>query len=158
MILVPRILVVDDEAAVRDFFQAVLHEHGFTITSTATGRHALSLLADSEFELTILDMSLEDMDGLELIRRVHADFPFSKIAAVSGYMGGVLEREAISAGADVTLSKPTSRMQLRNAVCRVLAHSIRPLSTVQPSASQVRQCGWRGRPGYSPYSRPMALR
>src|SRR5215469_12193899 len=120
MVLAPRILIVDDEVHVRKLFVAVLAESGFDVTAAQSGRHALSLLSDAEFEIVIVDMCLPDMDGLELIRRLHGDYPFLKITAVSGFMGGALEREALSAGADATLSKPTTAMRLRNAVYALL--------------------------------------
>jgi len=120
MVLAPRILIVDDEVHVRKLFVAVLAESGFAVTAAQNGRHALSLLSDAEFDVVILDMCLPDMDGLELIRRLHGDYPFLKIAAVSGFMGGTLQREAMSAGADATLSKPTTAMRLRNTVYALL--------------------------------------
>jgi len=120
MVLAPRILIVDDEVHVRKLFVAVLAESGFDVTAAQSGRHALSLLSDAEFEIVILDMCLPDMDGLELIRRLHGDYPFLKITAVSGFMGGALQREAMSAGADATLSKPTTAMRLRNIVYALL--------------------------------------
>jgi len=125
MVVNPRVLIVDDEADVRKFLAAALHEYGIAVTAAAKGRQALSLLADSEFELIIVDMSLPDMDGLELIRRVHRDFPLLKIAAISGFMGGALQREAVLAGADLTLRKPTPRLELRNAVRGVLDGSVK---------------------------------
>jgi len=134
MLLAPRILIVEDEADVRTFFATALHDYGFAVTAAAKGRHALSLLRDSEFELIILDMSLPDMDGLELIRRVRCEFPFLKVAAVSGFMGGALQREAVSSGAHLTLRKPTPPMKLRNAVYRVLDGPIvfRPVAAQNP--------------------------
>lgn len=117
---VPRILIVDDEAGVRTLFAIVLAECGFAVAAAANGRHALCLLGDSQFDVVIFDMSLPDVDGLELIRSVRLDSPFLKIAAISGFMGGALQREAITAGAVVTLRKPIPPVELQNAVHRIL--------------------------------------
>ena len=139
MVHVPRILLVDDETAVRKFFAAALTGYGFAVTAATSGRHALSLLSDSEFEVVIFDMSLPDLDGLELIRRARLDFPFLRIVAISGFMGGVLQREATSAGADVTLSKPTTPSQLRNTVYRSLDSSVPWRGRGRQTAAGVRQ-------------------
>jgi CheY-like chemotaxis protein len=120
----PRILIVDDEAAVRQFFAAVLSEDGYSVTAAANGRHALLLLRDTEFELTILDMSLPDADGVELIRQLRGDFPHLKVLAVSGFMGRSLRDTATSVGATVTLAKPATPSELRRAVYQALDSSL----------------------------------
>jgi CheY-like chemotaxis protein len=71
----PRILIVDDEATVRRFFAVVLSEDGYSVT----GRQALLLIHNTEFELIVIDMSLPDTVGVELISQVRADFLLLKI-------------------------------------------------------------------------------
>ena len=120
MAYAPRILIIDDEAVVRRLFEAILAEDGYSVTGTATARHGLSLLQDTEFDLIIADMSLPDADGLDLIREIRHDFPHMKVLAVSGFMEGPLRQMAISAGATGTLGKPAAPGEVRQAVYRAL--------------------------------------
>ena len=116
--------MVDDEATVLQFFAAVLAEDGYFVTIAASGRHALLLLRDTEFELIVLDMSLPDVDGVELIRQLRVDFPHVKVVAVSGFMGRSLRDAATSAGAVGTLGKPTTPTELRRAIYCALDTSL----------------------------------
>jgi CheY-like chemotaxis protein len=81
----PRILIVDDEPNVRNLFLTILAEDGYYVTAVATARHALLVLREREVELVILDLSLPDADGLELVREIHAEFPYTRVLAVSGF-------------------------------------------------------------------------
>jgi two-component system, NarL family, invasion response regulator UvrY len=116
----PRILIVDDETSVRVLFGEVLSEDGYYITAVGTGRQAMRTLRDFEFDLIILDMSLPDRDGAELIDHIRSEAPHLSILAVSGFMVGGMHDIAISAGATATLAKPTTPHELRQAVYRLL--------------------------------------
>ncbi len=117
---VPRILVVEDEPAVRDLFQRYLAEDGYHAAAAETCRRALAAAGETTFDAMVVDMSLPDADGVEAIRRLRADFPWAKILAVSGYMGGCMARLAGSAGATAVLRKPATSWELRKAVYGLL--------------------------------------
>jgi CheY-like chemotaxis protein len=116
----PRILIVDDEPNVRNLFLTILAEDGYYVTAVATARHALLVLREREVELVILDLSLPDADGLELVREIHAEFPYTRVLAVSGFMDKAMHGIASSAGATATLAKPTTPRKFRDAVYRSL--------------------------------------
>jgi CheY-like chemotaxis protein len=116
----PRILIVEDEPAVRTLFEEVLSGDGYYITAVGTARHALHTLRNFEFDLVILDMSLPDRDGAELLGHIRAESPHLKILAISGFMAGGMHEIATSAGASATLTKPASPRELRRAVYRLL--------------------------------------
>jgi two-component system response regulator PilR (NtrC family) len=121
---------VDDESTVRSLFEQVLAEDGYYITAVGTARQALHTLCDFEFDLIILDMSLPDKDGAELLGHIRSESADLKILAVSGFMAGGMHDIAISAGATATLGKPTTPRKLREAVYRLLDSS----------------CSWSGTP------------
>ena len=68
-----RILVVDDEPSIVDAVATVLRYEGYAVTEAASGRSALALVAESSFDLVVLDVMLPDLDGFEVTRRMRAD-------------------------------------------------------------------------------------
>ncbi len=65
-----RILVVDDEKAIRNFVRASLSAHGYNVFESATGREALEKSVSTHPDAIILDLGLPDMDGLEVIKEI----------------------------------------------------------------------------------------
>src|ERR1039458_9677836 len=65
-----RILLVDDEPAIRQSLGGVLEDEGYAVTSVGSGEDCLSALAAGEFELLLLDIWLPGMDGMEALARV----------------------------------------------------------------------------------------
>ncbi len=119
----PRILIVDDEPMVRVFFDQILSGDGYFVASAGTVRQALRAIADKAFELVLVDLSLPDGDGLDLVRQMRVELPYLKILATSGFLVGNMPEVAIAAGATATLSKPTTASKLRYAVYRLLEPS-----------------------------------
>lgn len=119
----PRILIVDDEQSVRAFFDQVLSEDGYYIAAVATARHALQVMGDRAFEIVVVDLSLPDRDGLDLIRQIRRELAYVKILATSGFLVGDMPAVAIQAGATDTLAKPTTAWRLRDTVYRLLEPS-----------------------------------
>lgn len=117
----PRILIVDDADELRAFFVRTLLVDGYCVTAVATARQAIAAIRDGEFELVVLDFSLPDGDGLELTRQLRCEMPSLHILAVSGYMLGDMPAEALAAGANSTLPKPTTSAALRRCVSELLA-------------------------------------
>ena len=100
-----RILVVDDEPAIRRFLRASLAAHGYEIFEAATGEEALSDVIAHRPDLVILDLGLPDMDGIAVTQRLRE---WSKIPII---ILSVREHEqdkiaALDAGADDYLTKP----------------------------------------------------
>jgi two-component system OmpR family response regulator len=117
-VLVPkRILVVDDEARIREVVQYGLEKSGFVVQLAADGRSALEALAGGGFDLVVLDVMLPDLDGYELCRRIRAEghLPILFLSARSEEVDRIVGLEL---GADDYLVKPFSPREL---VARVRA-------------------------------------
>lgn len=102
-----RVLVVDDEPAIRRFLHASLTAHGYTVFEAASGREAIDAVAAQRPDLVILDLGLPDTDGIE-VTRVLRGWTQMPIIILS-----VREHEsdkiaALDAGADDYLTKPFS--------------------------------------------------
>jgi two-component system, OmpR family, KDP operon response regulator KdpE len=100
-----RVLVVDDEPAIRRFLRASLVAHGYEIFEASSGQEALSGAAAHHPDLIILDLGLPDVEGIEVTRQLRE---WSKIPII---ILSVREREsekiaALDAGADDYLTKP----------------------------------------------------
>lgn len=100
-----RVLVVDDEAAIRRYLRASLSAHGHIVFEAATGREALSAVTADRPDLLILDLGLPDLDGIEVTRmlREWTQIPII-ILSVRGQEADKVA--ALDAGADDYLTKP----------------------------------------------------
>jgi len=116
----PRILVVDDEPTVRRLLEVVLSRHGYYVAVAGSGQHAMLQLRDGVFDVVILDISLQDVDGLQLVGHIRSEFPCCKVLAVSGFMAPLLHDMALDAGADGALAKPIRARKLQDAISRLL--------------------------------------
>ena len=115
-----RILIVEDEPLVGHLFESVLSEDGYIVALVATGRAALRLVADYDYSVGVVDMSLPDLEGSEVIRLILVERPFMKILVVTGMMVGVMQGLALEAGANTVLAKPVSPNELRAAVFHLI--------------------------------------
>jgi CheY-like chemotaxis protein len=130
---VPRILVIDDEAFVRDALQRVLGSADVTVVVAADADAGLAALRESPADLVIIEAVLPGMDGVAAIREIRRDYPGVRIIAISG--GGkfglnAYRPEAILtsaylaactlAGADRILAKPFETAELRSMMGELL--------------------------------------
>jgi DNA-binding response OmpR family regulator len=122
------ILIVEDEAGVRRLFQRILAEDGYHVVTAATGGHARLLARDTSVDIAIVDMSLPDEDGPDLIRHFRAEYPFMRILACSGNMAGSMRSLALSAGATALIAKPIATRKLQEAVYSLVDPSLSWLS------------------------------
>jgi two-component system KDP operon response regulator KdpE len=101
----PRVLVVDDEPAIRRFLRTTLAANGYTVFEAATGQAALAEVVTSRPDLIILDLGLPDMDGHAVTRQLRewTKLPII-ILSVRGQEADKIS--ALDAGADDYLTKP----------------------------------------------------
>lgn len=106
-----RILVVDDEKAIRSFLRASLSSHGYNVFESATAEEALEKSVSAHPDAIILDLGLPDMDGLEVIKgiRKRSKMPIIILSVREEAMDKVA---ALDAGADDYLTKPFSTKEL----------------------------------------------
>jgi CheY-like chemotaxis protein len=81
-----RILVIDDDEMVTTAIKAVLMRCGLEVVTAPSGESGLSEIEIHTFDLVIVDMVMEEMDGLETIRLLHEVAPKVPVIAVSGFM------------------------------------------------------------------------
>jgi two-component system KDP operon response regulator KdpE len=100
-----RILVVDDEKAIRSFLRASLSSHGYNVFESVTGREALERSVSSHPDVIILDLGLPDIDGTEVIRKIRKRAK-TPIIVLSVREDASDKIAALNVGADDYLTKP----------------------------------------------------
>jgi two-component system, OmpR family, response regulator MprA len=100
-----KILIVDDEPAIRRFLKASLESEGFQIVAAETAAQALAAVAQAKPDLMILDLGLPDLDGLDVIRQVRSNNPLP-IVVLSVRNDEPGKVAALDAGADDYMVKP----------------------------------------------------
>lgn len=101
-----RVLVVDDDTAVRDVVRTMLETAGYHVAVAENGREALEMLQPGDFHLIITDLVMPEKEGIETIKAIRKDYPQLKVIAMSGAFGGDYLRIAEYLGAHGTLAKP----------------------------------------------------
>lgn len=114
-----RILIVDDEEAVRNLFAEVLSERYECVTA-AHVQEALERLAEQQFALVIADVQMPGLSGIELLRKIISDFPDVAVIMASGVDRSQRVIDALRVGAFDYLIKPCDLDVLQLSVERAL--------------------------------------
>ncbi|MCP3953705.1 MAG: diguanylate cyclase [Desulfobacterales bacterium] len=114
-----RILIVDDDDAIRDSMQEFIERSGFTSFSAGSAEEAMELLAKEEIHVTITDIILPGRDGLELTDFIKSGYDIDVIV-MTGYSGDYSYEEAINKGASDFVFKPVRFEELLLRLKRVL--------------------------------------
>ena len=116
-----RILVADDETAVRRFLRAALEWGGYEVTEAADGKQALKEARKGQVDLVITDIVMPEQEGIETIPILRKEIPGIGIIALSGAFEGQFLKAARMLGADAVLGKPVSIELLLAKIAEVLA-------------------------------------
>jgi len=117
-VLGKRILLVDDEPAVRRILTLLLSQEQYLVTPAAHGKEAFRLFAAGQFDLVVTDYEMPEMKGDELARTIKALVPSQRIIMLTGTPWGL---EQPDNPVDEVLIKPIGLEALRQAVARVLS-------------------------------------
>ena len=101
-----RILVVDDDAAVRTLLCVILRNAGYTVAEAADGLQALAAVEDFKPHIVLMDLVMPEQEGIETIRALSQRHAELKIVAISGAFAGPLLEGTVYLGAHATLAKP----------------------------------------------------
>src|SRR5688500_14775460 len=102
----PRLLLVDDEPAVRSIVERFAERHGFDTISCADGREAVALLRGDGMELALVDVLLPHVGGLEVLKALRQTVPDCRVILMSGVADLDVAVQAIQLGAMDYLAKP----------------------------------------------------
>ena len=119
------ILVVDDEAPVRNLLSDVLEKEGYTVFTAETGVEASTIYNSKDIDLIITDLVMPEKGGIDLIMELKKQDPNIKVIAISGG-GGITGRFdylpiAKLVGATEIIAKPFQVAEIRAQVAKMLA-------------------------------------
>jgi DNA-binding NtrC family response regulator len=132
-----RILIVDDEAVVRESLGNWFREEGYAVDVAGSGKETLQKLAESSYDIFLIDIKMPGMDGLQLQRRIREIAPDATIIIMTAYASVETAVEAMKQGAYDYIVKPFDPDQLehiiRNAVERkqLVAENVRLRERIQ---------------------------
>jgi DNA-binding NtrC family response regulator len=108
----PRILIIDDEDAIRESLDTLLTLEGFTVSTATDGPAGLELLSRNEYDLLLLDLALPGQSGIDLLPRIIEMQPNLPVIMITAYgtVGNVVD--AIRAGAENFVQKPWDNEKL----------------------------------------------
>ena len=118
----PRILVVDDEIAIREMMRDILESNGYAVVMASNGVEALEVYRQEwgRLALVLLDMVMPKMGGLEAFRRILGMDRSARVLLCSGYADNAQAQLAIREGAVGFFPKPFTMSELLTRVRRVL--------------------------------------
>lgn len=116
-----RVLVVDDEEAIRDLLVKMLELADFEVDGAPDGASALEFLRKEPCDLMFVDLKMPGMDGLALIRQARSSKPGLPVIVVTGYSSEASAIEALNMGVSAYITKPFRVPQVLDAATRALA-------------------------------------
>jgi two-component system, NtrC family, response regulator AtoC len=117
---VPRILVVDDEAVVRNGIAQVLSSQNLEVRTATHGAEALELMAADPAALVLLDIKMPGLDGKEVLKTIRQDYPATQVIMITGYPDVEGAVECMKHGAVDYLTKPFRIDELETVVQKAL--------------------------------------
>ena len=106
------ILVIDDEAEIREGLELLLSSEGYSVTSAETGEAGVARLEQEPFDLLLLDVSLPGRSGLDLLRDIRQRDPHLPVVLITAYGSIDMARQAFKSGAQDYITKPWSNDEL----------------------------------------------
>jgi CheY-like chemotaxis protein len=122
MVGVGRVLVVEDEPAVRDMTTKVLERAGYQVLAVADGIQALAAAGSAApFDVLVTDVVMPNLTGIELAERMMDRYPLIGVVLLSGYTAETLDLERVAARGASFVPKPVTSSQLLQAILDVAA-------------------------------------
>ncbi len=113
-----QVLVLDDEPIVGKRLQPALAKVGCDVEVFDAPRPALEKMEGKRFDVVVTDIRMDDIDGIEVLQRVLARWPATKVIMITGYATVEVAREAIAKGAFDFIAKPFKPQELRDVIAK----------------------------------------
>jgi len=107
-----RILVMEDSVALLKLIQTILEKNGYYVETATDGKLGLAKFYNQTFDLILVDLMMPELDGFEVIERLHMQYPDLPIISFSAHPAHLVEKKALSVGANEFLQKPIKDITL----------------------------------------------
>jgi two-component system OmpR family response regulator len=111
-----KVLVIEDDATIRDVLTTLLGFDGFVVKSASDGATGLEMAESLQPHIVLLDIGLPGMDGFEVCRMIRKRAPGTRVVMLTGRDSYADELDGVSAGAHSYLRKPFSPLELLDAM------------------------------------------
>jgi DNA-binding NtrC family response regulator len=101
-----KILVVDDEAIMRNLLLKILEQEGYNVTPVNSYHEAVAKLTDNRYDLVLSDVKMPETSGFELLKTIKKEWPQTAVIMMTGYGDAYTVKEALMLGADEYVTKP----------------------------------------------------
>ena len=101
-----RVLLVDDEVGFADILAKRLGKRGMAVIPVYTGTEAIQTIRKNDFDVAVLDLKMEDMDGIDVLKIFKKAYPEMEVIMLTGHGSEQAAREGIEYGAFDYLTKP----------------------------------------------------
>jgi CheY-like chemotaxis protein len=136
--MIPRVLLADDDEAVREMLQVALERDGFEVVAVASVKDALSRIAAESFDVLLSDLHMPHAgDGFTVVSAMRHTHPQAVTLVLSGYPALEEALSAIRVQADEILLKPIEIASLRKLIREKLAHPAAPRSLPAESVASI---------------------
>ena len=115
-----RVLVVDDEASIREGLEEYLTSMGYKVILAKDGYEAFKLTIDEDFDIILMDINMPRMNGLEAIRAIKESRPAVPIIIVSGYFSKEDEKKGYQLGVVKFIRKPFKGLEVLESIKKVI--------------------------------------
>lgn len=115
------VLIVDDEKVIREVLARSVLREGYTVDQATDGRDALDKMALSSFDIVLTDIKMPIMGGMELLKKVKAQYPETSVIVITAYADSRTPADTLEAGADMYISKPFKSFEIAEALHAVIA-------------------------------------
>jgi DNA-binding NtrC family response regulator len=120
-----KILIIDDEMIMRESLSAWLERDGYTIETGGSGEEAIEILKEKKFDILLLDIKMEGMSGLEVLKKVKEGDPDLAVIMITAYGSISTAIEALKSGAHEYLLKPFDPNELGVVIEKILQQQAR---------------------------------
>jgi len=118
----PRILIVDDEAAMRESLKDWLMEDGYEVNSAESGEVAVKMAAERNWDIVLLDLKMPGMDGIETLKRIKEINPDAEVLMMTAYAAVDTAVQAMKEGAFDYLVKPFDPDEVEIQIKKIVEH------------------------------------
>ncbi|MFZ3046523.1 MAG: ATP-binding protein, partial [Desulfatirhabdiaceae bacterium] len=133
----PKILVVDDEARIRNACKLVLGECGYEVCLAINGKDGLQQIHDHHYDIILLDLMMPELSGFDVLAQVKSLHPDTVVIVISGYATLEHSVDAMKKGAFDFIPKPFTPDHLRVTVAKAIDHT-RALRDIAQTRSRLR--------------------
>jgi len=120
-----RLLLIDDEVGYLEVLSKRLTRRGYKVTTASSGTEGIRALRQWEFDLAVVDLKMEDMDGIEVLKIFKKMDPSLRVVMLTGHGSERAARDGITQGAFDYLIKPVGLERLIKTISAALASETR---------------------------------